>query len=81
MDDVQCAGNEAGLHLCSSSGYGAITNCNRDTEVAGVTCRPNVRAVSPGKLKEYYEIVGESRPLSGFFPAHADFFTEIHFLS
>ena len=30
-------------------------------------------------LKEYYEIVDEARPLSGFFPTHADFFTEIHF--
>ena len=30
-------------------------------------------------LKEYYEIVGESRPLSGFFPTHADFFTEMHY--
>ena len=30
-------------------------------------------------LKEYYEIVGESRPLSGFFPTHTDFFTEMHF--
>ena len=30
-------------------------------------------------LKEYYEIVGESRPLSMFFPKHADFFTEMHF--
>ena len=30
-------------------------------------------------LKEYYEIVGESRPLSAFFPTQADFFTEIHF--
>ena len=27
----------------------------------------------------YYEIVGESCPLSGFFPTHADFFTEMHF--
>ena len=25
-------------------------------------------------LKEYYEIVDEARPLSGFFPTHADFF-------
>ena len=34
----------------------------------------------PGlKLKEYYEIVGESRPLSAFFQTHADFFTEMHF--
>ena len=32
-------------------------------------------------LKEYYEIVGESRPLSAFFPKHADFFTEMHFYS
>ena len=31
------------------------------------------------KLKEYYEIVDEARPLSGFFPTHADFFTEMHF--
>ena len=30
-------------------------------------------------LKEYYEIVGESRPLSAFFPKHADSFTEMHF--
>ena len=30
-------------------------------------------------LKEYYEIVGESRPLSAFSPKHADFFTEMHF--
>ena len=30
-------------------------------------------------LKEYYEIVGESRPLSAFFPKHADLFTEMHF--
>ena len=32
-------------------------------------------------LKEYYEIVGESRPLSAFFPTHADYFTEMHFYS
>ena len=25
-------------------------------------------------LKEYYEIVDEAHPLSGFFPTHADFF-------
>ena len=31
------------------------------------------------KLKEYYEIIDEARPLSGFFPTHADFFTEMHF--
>ena len=31
------------------------------------------------QLKEYYEIVGESRPLSEIFPTHADFFTEMHF--
>ena len=24
-------------------------------------------------LKQYYEIVDEARPLSGFFPTHADF--------
>ena len=29
-------------------------------------------------LKEYYEIVDEARPLSGFLPTHADFFTEMH---
>ena len=31
------------------------------------------------QLKEYYEIVDEARPLSGFFPTHADFFTAMHF--
>ena len=31
-------------------------------------------------LKEYYEVVDEARPLSDFFPTHADFFfTEMHF--
>ena len=30
-------------------------------------------------LKEYYEIVDEARPLSGFFPTYADLFTEMHF--
>ena len=30
-------------------------------------------------LKEYYEIVDEARPPSGFFPTHADLFTEMHF--
>ena len=30
-------------------------------------------------LKEYYEIVNEARPLSGFFPTHADLFAEMHF--
>ena len=28
-----------------------------------------------------YEIEGESRPLSAFFPTHADFFTFMHFYS
>ena len=32
-------------------------------------------------LKEYYEIVGESHPLSVFFPTHVDLFTEMHFYS
>ena len=32
-----------------------------------------------GSLKEYYEIVDEARPLSGFFPTHADLFTVMHF--
>ena len=36
-------------------------------------------SVCEGDLKEYFEIVGESRPLSGFSPTHADFFTEMHF--
>ena len=36
----------------------------------------------PGKrLKEYYEIVDEARPLSGLSPTHAGFFTEMHFYS
>ena len=30
-------------------------------------------------VKEYYEIVGESCPLSAFLPKHADSFTEMHF--
>ena len=30
-------------------------------------------------LKEYYEIIDEARPLSGFFPTHADLFTKMNF--
>ena len=29
------------------------------------------------RLKEYYEIMDEARPLSGFFPTHADFFMKL----
>ena len=36
------------------------------------------RVIQPTLLKEYYEIVGESRPLSAFFPKQADFVTEMH---
>ena len=51
----------------------------------GITIREHVLALVPWDwcprtvLKEYYEIVTEARPLSGFFPTHADFFTEMHF--
>ena len=30
------------------------------------------------QLKEYYEIVGKSRPLSAFSPKHAVYLTEMH---
>ena len=30
-------------------------------------------------LKEYYEILDESRPLSAIFPTHADICIEMHF--
>ena len=46
------------------------------------TCLPTKTyndAVFFSDLKEYYEIVNETRPLSGVFPTHADFFTEMHF--
>ena len=29
-------------------------------------------------LNNYHAIVDEARPLSGFFPTHADLFTEVH---
>ena len=35
-------------------------------------------AESPSS-NENYEIVDEARPLSGFYPHHADFSTEMHF--
>ena len=37
-----------------------------------------IKGPSKYLLKEYYEIVDEAHPLSGFFPTHADFFTEMH---
>ena len=40
---------------------------------------PENKMFCPVYLKEYYEIVGESRPLSAISPKHADFFTEMHF--
>ena len=44
-----------------------------------VMMNPPVHVQHSANLKEYYEIVGESRPLSDFFPKHADSFTEMHF--
>ena len=40
----------------------------------------NFHSVLYLNLKEYYEIVDESRPLSAFFPTHADFFYRNAFL-
>ena len=37
-------------------------------------CKGEEITLNVFNLKEYYEIVDESRPLSGFFPTHADFF-------
>ena len=42
-------------------------------DIAAVVLRKKVRG-SHMALKEYYEIVDEARPLSGFLPTHADFF-------
>ena len=36
--------------------------------------------VSNFDSKEYYEIIDDARPLSGFFPLHADFFRVIRAL-
>ena len=41
-----------------------------------LVCAPVYEALL---LKEYYEIAEKARPLSGFFPTHADIFTEMHF--
>ena len=57
-------------------------------EIVNITSNQNVAWLSSAgfpnlgvreTLKEYYEIVDEARPLSGFFPTHADFVTEMHF--
>ena len=48
------------LHTCTSV-HGYI-------EPSG----PAVQGLCVMKLKEYYEIIGEGRPLSGFFNTHAD---------
>ena len=70
---------------CSSSDSRAITVpvlptpalSNNNRIDYGLSSR-NVRFLHSGfdssKLKEYYEIVDEARPLSGFFPTHADLF-------
>ena len=60
----------------------ALTNIASDTERYQIYfAYPTFVLIVETKcdLKEYYEIVDEARPLSGFFPTHADFFTEMHF--
>ena len=47
--------------------------------VPASTMRPLLDMLLRMKLKEYYDIVSKSRPLSAFFPTRADFFTEMHF--
>ena len=82
------------LHCRSLSASSSLDTCIRETSPyqwfnqEGVNQKATAQRLmevlqSPGwiGLKEYYEIVGESRPLSAFFPTHADFFTETHFYS
>ena len=54
--------------------------CHSTHSIISMKCNFDGGIIS-NTLKEYYEIVGESRPLSAFFPTHADFFTEMHFYS
>ena len=62
-----------GIYIGYSLSY-ALGNFITDADINGRVGRYQVL-----NLKEYYEIVDEARPLSGFFPTQADFFTEMHF--
>ena len=48
LDDIRCAGTEAGLHLCRNAGWGNH-NCDRESQVAGVTCQVDEPVVDAGK--------------------------------
>ncbi|XP_072050141.1 uncharacterized protein [Amphiura filiformis] len=39
LDNVRCQGTEEGLHQCTTRGWGNVNNCDRDVDVAGVTCQ------------------------------------------
>ena len=56
----------------------AIYSNLRDFTVICETCLSDYNNIGTNTLKEYYEIVGESRPLLAFDPKHDDF-TEMHF--
>ena len=60
-----------------SNGIIHIWDINSTQKESGLDCNSKIGLV--WTLMEYYEIVDEARPLSGFFPTHADFFTEMHF--
>ena len=52
LDEVRCRGTEEGLHLCPSRGWGNSNNCDRDSQVAGVTCMIE-RVASAGMYGSY----------------------------
>ena len=57
-------------------------NCRKIIERGkGFGTRRGIKCQKVRNLKgiAYYESVDEARPLSGFVPTHADFFTEMHF--
>ena len=55
----------------------ARANCQR---ICNNLRQFSFKSFAPLILKEYCKIVGESRPLSAFFPTHADFFYRNAFL-
>ena len=88
---AECDEMSGNLHTCFPTKIrgspqqmclGLYSDCDNLDEFCNCSrvCRPSRPWVehvesAPDYLKEYYEIVGESRPLSAFFPKHADFFS------
>ena len=41
LSNVNCFGNESGIHMCPNSGWGNVTNCTHDSDVEVICSKRN----------------------------------------